>query len=55
MSLLYNMLSRLVIAFSKAQAQASFNFMATVTIVVFLESKKIKSVTLSIVYLFAMK
>ena len=46
MSQLFNMLSRLVIASSKEQA--SFNFMAAVTICSDLEPKKIKSVTVSI-------
>ena len=47
MSLLFNMLSRLVIAF--LLRRNSFNFMATVTTAVILEPKKIKSVTVSIV------
>ena len=47
MSLLFNMLSRLVITF--LQEQASFNCMSAVTMLVILEPPKIKSVTLSIV------
>ena len=50
MSLLFNMLSRLVIAFFSKE-QASFNFMAAVTSAVILEPKEIKSVTVSIVSL----
>ena len=46
MSLLFNMLSRLVIDFSfSSKEQVSFNFMAAVI----LEPPKIKSVTISIV------
>ena len=45
MSLLFNMLSRLVITFSKEQG--SFNFMATVTICSDFGAPKIKSVTVS--------
>ena len=44
-SLLFNMLSRLVIAFSKEQA--SFNFMAAVTICSDFGAPKIKSDTVS--------
>ena len=47
MSLLFNMLSRLVIAFFSKE-QASFNFMAAVTSAVILEPKKIKFLTVSI-------
>ena len=47
MSLLFNMLSRLVIGFSKEQA--SFNFMAAITICSDLEPKKLKSDTVSTV------
>ena len=50
MSLLFNMLS----SFSSRE-QASFNFMAAVMSPVILEPKKIKSVTVSISYLFAIK
>ena len=42
MSLLFNMLSRLVIAFLPKE-QSPFNFMAAVTTAVLLEPKKIKS------------
>ena len=48
MSLLFNMLSRLVIAF--LSEQASFNFMAAVTICSDSAAPKIESVTISIVY-----
>ena len=48
MSQLFNMLSRLVIAFIRKE-QVSFNFMAAVTICNNLKPKKIKSVTVSIV------
>ena len=44
MSLLFNMLSRLVIAFLPKE-QSPFNFMAAVTTAVLLEPKKIKSDT----------
>ena len=47
MSLLFNMLSRLVLAF--LPRRKCLNFMAAVTIHSDLESKKIKSVTVSIV------
>ena len=47
MSLLFNVLSRLVIAF--LPRRNSFQFMAAVTTAVILEPKKIKSVTVSIV------
>ena len=47
MSLLFNMLSRLVLAF--LPRRKCLNFMAAVTIHNDLESKKIKSVTVSIV------
>ena len=46
MSLLFNMLSRLVINFSSKE-QASFNFMAAVTICSDFGAQKIKSVTAS--------
>ena len=46
MSLLFNMLSRLVIAFSSKQ-QVSFNVMAAITICSDLEPPQIKSVTVS--------
>ena len=49
MSLLLNMLSRLVIAFS-AKKQASFNLMVAVTICSDFEAPKVKSVTVSIVF-----
>ena len=52
MALLFNMLSRLVINFSSKE-QVSFNFMATVTLI--LDPPKIKSATVSTVFLFAMK
>ena len=48
MSLLFNMLSRLVIAFLP-RSKASFNFMAAVTIYSVLKPKKIKSLTVSTV------
>ena len=48
MCLLFNVLSRLVIAFS-SKDQASFNFMAAVTICSDFAAPKIKSVTVSIV------
>ena len=47
MSLLFNMLSRLVVAF--LPRRKSFNFMAAVTICSVLEPPKIKSVTVSTV------
>ena len=47
MSLLFNMLSRLVIAF--LSRKVSFNFMAQSPSAVILEPKKIKSLTVSIV------
>ena len=54
MSLLFNMLSRMVIAFFPWSN--SLNFMAAVTICMILEPNKIKSVTVSIVsHLFAVK
>ena len=49
MFLLFNMLSRLVIAFLPRSKHLSFNFMAAITITVILEPPKIKSVTVSIV------
>ena len=49
MSLLFNFLSRFVITFFLPKEQASFNFMATVPSALILDSKKIKSVTVSIV------
>ena len=48
MSLLFNMLSKLVIAF--LSEQASFNFMAAVTIYSDFAAPKIESVTVSIVF-----
>ena len=48
MSLLFNMLSRLVITFLPRRKQ-HVNFMAAVTVCSDLEPKKIKSVTVSIV------
>ena len=48
MSLFFNMLSRFVISFSSKE-QVSFNFMAAVTIFSDLETKKIKSLTVSTV------
>ena len=48
MSLLFNMLSRFVMIFLP-RSKCLFNFMAAVTIVVILEPRKIKSVTVSIV------
>ena len=48
MSLLFNMLSRLVIAFF-SKKQASFNFVAVVTICSDFGAPEIKSVTVSIV------
>ena len=48
MSLLFNMLSMFVIAFSPKE-QESFNFIATVTVHSDFGAKKIKSVTVSIV------
>ena len=48
MSLLFNMLSRFVIAFLP-RSQVSFNFMTAVTICNDFEAKKIKSVTVSTV------
>ena len=53
MSLLFNMLSRFVMALLP-RSQVSFNFMAALTAVI-LEPPKIKSFTVSIVSLFAMK
>ena len=50
MSLLFNMLSRLLIDFSSKE-QVSFNFMAKVTICSDFAAPKIKSVTVSIVSL----
>ena len=53
MSLLFNMLSRLVIAYLEKmlfKEQASFNFMAAVTSTVILEPPKIKSVTVFPIY-----
>ena len=47
MSLLFNMLSRLVIAF--LSRKVFFNFLAQSTSAVILEPKKIKSLTVSIV------
>ena len=50
MSLLFNMLSRLVIAFLlRGKQEVRFSSMAAITIFSDLESKKIKSVTVSIV------
>ena len=49
MSLLFNMLPRLVIAFLPRNKQASFNFMAAVTICSDLGAQEIKSVTVFIV------
>ena len=50
MSLLFNMLSRLVIAFLlRGKQEVKFSYMAAITIFSDLESKKIKSVTVSIV------
>ena len=49
MSLLFNMLSRLVITFLPRSKQASSNFMAAVTVCSDFEPKKINSVTVSIV------
>ena len=46
--LLFNKLSRLALAFLP-RSRCSFNFMAAVTIAVILETKKIKSVTVSTV------
>ena len=46
MSLLFNMLSRFVIVFLRSKC---LNFMAAITIYMILESKKIKSVTVSTV------
>ena len=46
--MLFNMLSRFVIAFFPKE-QASFNFVATVTVISDFEPKKIKSVSVSIV------
>ena len=48
MSLLFNKLSRLILAFLPRE-QASFNFMATVTICSDFEAPKIKSLTVSTV------
>ena len=48
-SLLFNMLSRLVNNFSSKE-QVSFNFMAAVTICSDFEDQKIKSVTVFIVF-----
>ena len=48
MSLLFHMLSKLVIAF--LSEQASFNFMAAVTIYSDFAAPKIESVTVSIVF-----
>ena len=54
MSLLFNMLPRLVIAFLSKSKR--LNFMAAVTISVILEPKKIKSLIVSTIpHLFAMK
>ena len=47
MSLLFNMLSRLVIILLPRSKQASFNFMAAITSAVILEPRKIKSATVS--------
>jgi len=57
MSLLFNMLSRLVISFLPRRKCFFFYFILWLQSpsVVILEPKKIKSVTLSTVYLFAMK
>ena len=50
MSLLFNIFPRFVITFFFfPKEQASFNFMATVPSALILDSKKIKSVTVSIV------
>ena len=50
MSLLFNMLSRLVIAFLlRGKQEVKFSSMAAITIFSDLEPKKIKSVTVSIV------
>ena len=49
-SLLFNMLSRLVIAFLlRSKQEFKFSFMAAITICSDLEPKKIKSVTVSII------
>ena len=47
MSLLFNMLSRLVITFLPRSKQASFNFIATVTIYSDFGAQNIKSATVS--------
>ena len=49
MSLLFNILSRFVCHSFSSKEQASFNFMAVVTICSDFEPKKIKSITVSIV------
>ena len=49
MYLLFNVLSRFVVAFFSPKKQVSFNFMAAVTPAVILEPKKKKSVTVCIV------
>ena len=49
MSLLFNMLSRLVIAFLEGKEQISFIFMAAVTICSDFGAQTIKSLTVSIV------
>ena len=55
MSLLFNMLSRLVIAFLPRSNHLLISWMQSASAVIF-EAKKIKSVTVSIVsHLFAMK
>ena len=48
-SLLFNILSSLVITFLSSKEQASFNFMVSVTICSDFGAKKVKSVTISIV------
>ena len=54
MSLLFNMLSRLVITFLPRSKCLSISWLQSLSAVI-LESKKIKSVTSSIIYPFAMK
>ena len=50
MSLLFNMLSKLVIAFSPRSKQLLILWLQSPSAVVILEFKKIKSLTVSIVY-----
>ena len=54
MSLLFNMLSRLVIAFLPRSKHLLISWLQSLSAVI-LEPKKIKSVTVSTVFLFAMK